>query len=276
MSRHAYLWLLIVAAPALGAVDPQPTPPEIPTMTVIPEQNLHQHLAAEPLVSDLSPIPLQLGVNRISQFSPDGRDANIVLAWQDEERGRGHDVFLVTLQDAGGRWRSVSRTQDGLAFDFTITDIPNRGDDMLRAVRFARGKVDGQDAGLLLIATRNEGDGPTSVVYDVYRLMKVAGLDVFQQISSRRLPGRYCNADMALTVASGLPLRTSYRGPRSRSGDFTKDGCREAGGRSTSAGRNRESDGSKLKGDSLSTQQKEALFQQFLSWRATPPSKLEQ
>ena len=61
------------------------------------------------------------GYTSFSRFSPDGRDANIVLAWQDEERGRGHDVFLVTLQDAGGRWRSVSRTRRPICWRISMS-----------------------------------------------------------------------------------------------------------------------------------------------------------
>src|SRR5690348_17007607 len=69
---------------------------------------------SDPRINDLAPISLELGINRISQFSPDGRDATIVLAWQVDGGGRGHDVFMVTMptkqKDA---WRVVAIEDSG-------------------------------------------------------------------------------------------------------------------------------------------------------------------
>lgn len=180
-------------------------------------------------VTDPVAIPLQFGPNHIRRFASDGRDADITLAWQDEGNGRGRDVFLVTMQSIDGTgWRRIDLLpSDTSASGSLIADDPHRGDDTLRSLRFAWAKVDGQDATLLLVATRQEREyaAASATTYEVYRLIQVDGRDGFAPVERRNLPGAYCNADMALTVASGLPLRTSYRGPRDAEGGFTKDGC---------------------------------------------------
>ncbi len=181
------------------------------------------------LVTDLVAIPLQPGPNRVTRFAADGRDADITLAWRDEGSGHGRDIFLITMPSKDGTgWRSVDLLQDGAsASSGLIADDPHRGDDTLRSLRFARGKVEGQDATLLLIATRSKPDSSAAsdAVYEVYRLVQIDGRDGFARIARHVLAGGYCNADMALSVASGLPLRSSYRGPRDANSGFTKDGC---------------------------------------------------
>ncbi len=105
---------------------------------------------------------------------------------------------------------------------------------MLTSVRFARGDVDGQKAILLLRAARLSPAAkvvPTPTVFEIYRLVSSeAGSSphsAFKRIERRTLARRFCNADMALSEASGLPLRLSYRGPRNAEGQFTGNGCPE-------------------------------------------------
>lgn len=213
----------------------KPVEPRAPAPT--PQPVLAQPLLAPPVLSlgtsaaltDLEPIPLRPGPNRISRLAPDGRDGSVSLLWRDEGGGRGQDVFVVRLfsrDDAG--WRDVRLPDTEAPASGVIADEPLHGDDMLRSVRFARGNLDGQPATLLLIVTRDEGQdrSATDATYDIYRLAQNNGRDIFQRIVHRRLPDRTCNADMALSIASGLPLRSSYRGPRNASGAFTRDGCR--------------------------------------------------
>ena len=186
-------------------------------------------------IAELEAIPLQPGVNRVERFAPDGRDATIMLTWRDEGNGRGQDVFLVTMPGRdGGGWQGVGMLQSAgaLGEDGMISDEPRRGDDMLRSVRFARGTVNGEDATLLLAASRLEGEeaAPSDTTYEVYRLVWKDGRDGFERIVRHALPDRYCNADMALSIASGLPLRSSYRGPRAADGTFTRNGCNDPKG----------------------------------------------
>jgi len=224
-------------------------------------------------ITDLTGIPLQIGPNRISRFAPDGRDAEIILAWQSDGRGGGRDVFFVTMpRGPDGEWRTVDLLEGANPTPSAIiTDDPGQGHDVIRSVRFARGRVDGETATLLLIATRAAIDqtGPSNTLYEVYRLMQIGGKDQFRQISQQLLPDRYCNADVALTVASGLPLRSSYRGPRGSDGVFILNGCPDSAiSLAPRNGASRMTPSSPSKPSYLSQEEKEDLFQRFLDWRA--------
>lgn len=157
----------------------------------------------------LAPIELNVGVNHITNAAPDGRDATIVLTWQNDGSGYGHDVFAVTIAGAGPVVMPSGRD--------TVRDDPYHDRDMLSSIRFARGQVDGADAMLLLTATRQPGTGPTPTLYRVFRLARQDDAYRFVPVLSEQLPAS-CNADMALSVAAGLPLRRSYRGAASSSG----------------------------------------------------------
>ncbi len=183
------------------AAKPAPIPPPPP-----------MKIAANP-VKVLAPIELHTGENRIPNFTPDGRDGAITLTWQDDGEGRGHDVFTVAIPDAG---------PVGVAGGDAITDDPGNDRDMRRSVRFARGQVDGANTTLLLIADRQPGGGPTPTRYRVYQLVRQGGRDWFAPLENEPMLASFCNADMALSIASGLPLRASYRGPR------TANGCPES------------------------------------------------
>jgi hypothetical protein len=193
-------------------------------------------------------------VNRISQFGPDGQGGAIILAWQVDGNGRGHDVFMVTMPTKQkDPWRIVAVEGSG---EPVVTDDPDRGW-MLKSVRFARGKIDGRDATLMLVATRGQAaeNQPSDVVYRVYRLTSKGDRDIFEQVSSQRLTTKFCNADMALSVASGLPVRSSYRGARGPDGEFTSDGCPEG------------SNGEDNRRRVMSQQEKQKIFEDFLTWR---------
>ncbi len=170
-------------------------------------------------ITHLVPVPLDRGMNRIEAAEPGGRAIDVALDWQDEGEGHGHDVFTVTMPPAG----------PGPAAASTIADNLHEGDDVLVSIRFARGDVDGRNALLLLRAAREPPAAkvvPTPTVFEIYRLVpSEPGSDsrvAFELIERRTLARRFCNADMALSEASGLPLRQSYRGPR------TANGCPES------------------------------------------------
>lgn len=176
------------------------------------------------VITHLVSLPLEKGVNRIAPATASGGVVDIVLDWRDEGDGRGHDVFTVTEPGAPDPAKA-----------FTIADDLHDGDDALTSVRFARGDVDGQPAILLLTANRALPAAkvvPTATVFAVYRLVPgepgLGSPPEFQLLERRALEDRFCNADRALTAASGLPLRRSYRGPRDADGRFTANGCPEA------------------------------------------------
>jgi hypothetical protein len=181
---------------------------------------------AAPRISDIVPIPLQSGVNRVPALAPDGREGLVVLGWRDNGNAHGYDLALVLLRGGrGAPWNVVhtdpaldDNTNNGLD---AITDIPHTGDDMVRAFRLARGNVDGKPATLLLMATRDPGDGipaPSHVSFDVWRLEHAPDVgttpDHFAPILHDRSRGPFCNADMALSRRFGLALRASYAGKK--------------------------------------------------------------
>jgi hypothetical protein len=161
-------------------------------------------------VEVLAPIELDVGSNQVARFAPDGRDATVILAWQDDGSGHGRDVFSASVTGSG----SVIMPGGG----DSIRDDPGNDRDMRSSVRFARGQVNGAVATLLLRATRTPGEGATQAVYQVFRLIQEDNHYRFAPVLTERL-APFCNADMALSTASGLPLRRSYRGP------MTANGC---------------------------------------------------
>jgi hypothetical protein len=163
-----------------------------------------------PVVAALIPIALHSGVNAVADFLPGGGPAIVRLAWHDDGNGHGRDVFTASVPGAG---------RIGMPDGDSVADEPRRDYDMTRSVRFARGRIDGKPATLLLIAQRQPGSGPTATVYQVFRLARDASGFRFAVLSQRTLPSGFCNADMALSAASGLKLRVSYRGA------LTRDGC---------------------------------------------------
>lgn len=161
-------------------------------------------------VAVLAPIELNVGANQVADFTPDGRDATVTLSWQDDEGGHGHDVFAVAVAGAG----NVIMPSGG----DTVRDDPDHDRDMRSSIRLARGRVDGADVTLLLSATRAPGPGPTPTLYRVFALRQHDATYRFVPVVSEQLTGGFCNADMALSVAAGLPLRRSYRGASTANG----------------------------------------------------------
>lgn len=189
--------------------------------------------AAEPKLADLVPIKLTAGVNRIPKFAPDGRDGLIVLGWRDNGNAHGYDLYVVLLPTKPGAsdWNVVGIFPKGYAapIEDTIQDDPHLGEDVVRAVRFARGTLDGKPTTLLITATRELDvdvgiPGPSFTSFDVYRLTPSDGgigstADFFERVSHERSTTKFCNALMALFRAFGLALPASYAGPK------TVDGC---------------------------------------------------
>ena len=155
----------------------------------------------------LDPIKLNVGVNHVD--SAEG-SLDITLAWSNDGNGHGHDVFTAAMSGAG----QVSMP-DGDA----VADDPADDQNMRRSVRFARGQVNGENAVILLMAQRDPGDGAVRTTYRMYKLVHDPEGYRFGLMKEAVLPDSYCNADAALSAASGLPLRQSYRGRN------TIDGC---------------------------------------------------
>lgn len=159
-----------------------------------------------PVAAELAPINLDVGVNHVD--TPEGT-LDLDLAWKDDGNGHGHDVFMATMQGAPVAMPGGAPI---------ITDDPADDEDMRRSVRFAQERTDGANTILLLVAQRESGDGATETTYQVFHLVRDAEGYRFTLLDEQRLPRGFCNADAALSVASGLALRKSYRGSHTLNG----------------------------------------------------------
>ncbi|MDQ2805261.1 MAG: hypothetical protein M3Y41_22255, partial [Pseudomonadota bacterium] len=113
IARQVYETPALTSAQESASIKAKCLTPTRVLATAVPTEET----GARKSVSDLVPIPLQRGVNRIARFGPDGSDADILLTWHDDAPGHGHDVFVVAGADGP---------------DGAITDDPNHGDDMIR------------------------------------------------------------------------------------------------------------------------------------------------
>lgn len=189
--------------------------------------------AAQPQhrLTDLVAIPLKPGPNTIEHFAPDGRSAIVTLGWRENGNAHGYDLYLVLMQGNGGGSEVVgfdTLTKDGGGFEDTIRDDPHTGEDVVRSVRFMRGKIDGQPGTFVFVAQRgfdpDEGiPGPSLVDYTVFRLVPGEDVgttsDMFQPVVALQSTTRFCHAEKALKQQFGIPLTRSYAGPD------TADGC---------------------------------------------------
>lgn len=187
-------------------------------------------VAAEqkPSLADLAPIPLQAGLNTIQGFTPEGEAGQVVMAWRGNGNAWGYHLFLVMVGSEVAGFDNLGQGDDG-QFDDTIRDSPHTQEDVIRSIRFMRGKVDGKPATLVFSATRaidpEEGvPGPALIDFTVYRL--VSGDDDvgttryrFEPILAERSKDKACHADKALLRQFGIPLPEDYAGPD------TADGC---------------------------------------------------
>jgi hypothetical protein len=168
------------------------------------------------------------GVNTVPNFAGDGRGARIVEGWRDNGNAHGYHLYVVLLpvKPGGTDWNVVG-VDDAERFEDTVADAPHTGEDIVRRVVFARGLLDGHDATLLLMATRqwrNSIPEPAITEIRVYELRRNDGdvgetQDYFQSVGSYLTKIEYCNADNALKDEFGIPL------PRPYAGGPTKTGC---------------------------------------------------
>jgi len=178
-------------------------------------------------VGAYSPIKLTSGVNHITAFSADGRDARIVLAWRDNANAHGYDVFLVLMPTRrGGTDWNVVGFEDGNEFQDQITDAPHTGEDVARAVRFVTTLSRGRRVPLVATATRSiktSYPDPATTVVSLYALAQSEGVpgtttDYFKVVRKWTTKRTYCNAELALQDELGIPVRQDYAGSKNSGG----------------------------------------------------------
>lgn len=164
----------------------------------------------------LDPVRLHAGVNRVENIAGDGQPGTISLQWRDNGNAWGYDIYTVAVHGSVATLEGHDQ----------ITDTPHTGEDVIKSVRFAKGKAKGRQTLLLLIASRDVRDAvpdPAATRISIYALTRnfdgVGTPYGFRKISQFDAGRRYCNADMALKTELGFPLARLYAGPA------TPDGC---------------------------------------------------
>jgi hypothetical protein len=187
---------------------------------------------SEPTLTDLKVLPLVSGVNKIHNFTPNGRDGLIIEGWRDNGNAHGYNVFVVmvpTPAKNGSRWDIVG-VRSGTKFEDRLSDDPHTVEDYVRSIRFAKGKINGTEATLLITAERQFSNGdnylsPMNVTISIYKLIprphdELIGATtfIFDRIMEKRTEERYCNSDLALAHVLKLPLPEPYSGPNKNDG----------------------------------------------------------
>jgi hypothetical protein len=180
-------------------------------------------------LADLQVIPLHDGLNTIPNLAGDGRTGTIVEAWRDNGNAHGYSVFMVLLPSTDEPHQlQVVGIDDGKAVREFAADNPHTGEDVLASLVFARARLDGKPATVLIEAVR---DFPATAIPDpspatitVYALRRFAGgvgstPDDFEPAFKLRTTRAYCHTEMALHQELGLPLSRAY------GGSAKPDGC---------------------------------------------------
>jgi hypothetical protein len=166
-------------------------------------------------LTDLAVMPLQPGMNTIEHFASDDRPAIIAKGWRDNGNAHGYNFFLVLMPSAIGQtdWNVVDIVSDERHPNDFICDYPHTEDDFVRSVRFARGKLNGVPATLLITAARQTGSrpipDPSIVIFEVYKLEENNEIgttrDIFKRALKWQSDKKYVNSDVALQKELGLP-----------------------------------------------------------------------
>lgn len=176
--------------------------------------------SAEPKITDVQVITIDTGYGVYKEFGPDGRDVGFFQAWRDNGNAHGYTVYMAVMEghdEYRGTLVGFELDPKALLQD-SIRDIPFEGEDPIQSLRFARGKVNGKDAGLLIVASRNIATAksltdPTPTTVTTYQLVQIdddgrmgSTPFVFKSIRQMRPKTLYCNADIALKKEIGAPL----------------------------------------------------------------------
>ncbi len=157
-------------------------------------------------ITDLIPLQLQEGANLVPHLAPDGRQGLVV-----EGRQPGSSASLIVTmlpRSEGARgWDVVEmETADGAR---TAT-LDGRG----RSVVFARAKVSGMPATLLLLAAPDPADpapagSPRRILIQTLRLQADESVARFEEMATQTTRRRYCSATDALAATYRLALPDS-------------------------------------------------------------------
>lgn len=185
--------------------------------------------AAKPVLTDIMPVTLHPGINKVPGFLPDGGAATIIEAWRGNGNAHGHHAFMVLTGPSEGNAVGLAPFADGERAADTISDDPFDGERVIGAVRFVRARLNGIPASLLVRADlETPGDRPLAdharATVTVFRLTanpdRIGPPLSFVQVARLRSEKRYCNAELALRDVLGVPLPADYAGANRTDGCF--------------------------------------------------------
>lgn len=175
--------------------------------------------AALPALDDLQPVPLHDGVNRLPGFTLDGHAATVFMAHRENGNAHGYDVLMLSIDDFHAAAELVEiEPQAGESPDMMRIE-PFDGENAISAIRFARGRLGGVPAMLMLQARRRVDqvqaltdaapvelrvwrlDGPSDDIGRTPYLFRLAGVTTTTQ--------RYRDAGAALDRELGISVPTS-------------------------------------------------------------------
>jgi len=185
---------------------------------------------APTVLSDIKPIPIHPGMNIVAGFAPSGGAAQIVRGWRGNGNAHGYNDYLVLTPKSEGRPLGVVSlvTGDSDQLQDFIRDDPFDGERKLGVLTFARARVNGRPASLLIIAHLDETPDRPLADHDkatvrVFQLVRGDGVgettDVFRPIAVIHTAKMYCNAELALRDSLGTAL------PEEFAGQNRIDGC---------------------------------------------------
>lgn len=186
--------------------------------------------APVPHIGEIAPIALEFGINSVPGFLPDGGVATIVEAWRGNGNAHGYSVWMVLTGPSEGNPVGIAPFADDdeeLPVE-TIRDNPFDGERPMGSVRFARARIDGEPASIVIAADLDWTDGRPFADHEratikIYRLVaNHEGLGPpieFERIAKLRTAKRYCNVDLAVRDMLGVPIG-EVPGPNAIDGCF--------------------------------------------------------
>ena len=186
--------------------------------------------APAPRITQIAPISLDFGVNKVPGFLLDGSAATIVEAWRGNGNAHGYSAWMVLTGPSEGNPVGLALFDDGEGHELaTIRDDPFDGERTLGSVWFARARVDGEPASIVIDAHLDWTDGKPladheRATIEIYRLAASGegiGLPLeFVWIATLRTEKRYCNVDLAVRDTLGMVLPADLPGPNQANGCY--------------------------------------------------------
>ena len=185
-----------------------------------------------PSVTAIRPVELHGGNNTLPHFLPGGGTATIVQAWRGNGNAHGYQTWMVLSPSSEGQHPALVTRENPKShmLEDLIRDEPFDGEQVVEQILFARAKVDGRPASLLISSRL---DSTASMVFAarapasirIFRLVATDGEPgdtryEFKLLTTIHTSRQYCNAELAMSQALKLPLRADFSGANRVDGCF--------------------------------------------------------